>query len=220
MASPLIHSKSSRSPKTARRRVAAVIAGGLCVAGAVAIWGLILGRFDATSARVVGSALAADLATLCGLAGSSVLLRGGSRSVLGAATIALSGVALTRVSVLIWVPAADSDAMFRAFGVTGTMLLACTHGSLLSGWLRPSDARGVVALTQIATGCASTVALLTSGLLLFAPHATVVPAVWRLLGVLVVIAVLATLLAPLTRRVLPRVADGERRAPSGTRLTG
>jgi len=193
--------QSSRSSKTPRR-VAAVIAGGLCVAGAVAIWGLIIGRFDATAARVVGSALAADLATLCGLAGSTVLLRGGSRSVLGGATIVVSGATLILVLVLIWMPAADSEAMFRAFGVTATLMLACAHGSLLYGWLRSNDARGVVALTEIATGCASTVALVTSGLLLFAPHdATVAPGVWRLLGVLVVIAVLATLLAPLTRRM-------------------
>jgi len=192
--------QSSRSSKTARR-VAAVIAGGLCVAGAVAIWGLIVGRLDATSARVLGSALAADLATLCGLAGSTVLLRGGPRSALGGTTVAVSGVALILALVLIWVPAADSDQMFRAFGVSVTMMLACAHGSLLYGWLRPSDDRGVVALTEIATGCASTVALLTSGLLLFAPHATVAPGVWRLLGVLVVIAVLATLLAPLIRRM-------------------
>lgn len=210
--------QSSRSSKTARR-VATVIAGGLCVAGAVAIWGLIIGRFDATSARVVGSALAADLATLCGLAGSTVLLRGGPRSALGAATILDSGAALILILVLIWVPTADSDPMFQAFGVTATMMLAGAHGSLLSGWLRPSDARGVVALTEIATGCASTVALLTSGLLLFAPHdATVAPGVWRLLAVLVVIAVLATLLAPLTRRIgrphRPATASGARHRES------
>lgn len=205
----------SRSSKTTRR-VAAVIAAGLCVAGAVAIWGLILGRFDSTAARVVGSALAADLATLCGLAGSTVLLRGGSRSALGGATIVVSGAALILVLVLIWVPAADSDQMFRAFGVTATMMLACAHGSLLYGWLRSSDARGVVALTEIATGCASTVALVTSGLLLFAAHdATVAPEVWRLLGVFVVIAVLATLLAPLTRRIgRPRRPGGGRHASS------
>jgi len=198
--------QSSRSSKTARR-VAAVIAGGLCVAAAVAIWGLIVGRFDATSARVLGTALAAALATLSELAGATALGRGGPRSALGRATIVVSGVALILALVLIWVPAADSDSMFRVFGVTVTALLACAHGSLLYGWLRPSDARGVVALARIAIGCAWTAALVVSGLLLFA-HGTIAPAVWRLLGVLVVIAVLATLLAPLARRMgRPRGSD-------------
>jgi len=200
------------------RRVAAVIAGGLCVAGAVAIWGLIVGHFDTTSGRVLGSALAAALATLCELAGSTVLGRGGRRSALGRATILVSGVALILVLILIWVPAADSGSMFRAFGVSVAAMLACAHGSLLYGWLRPNDARGVVALARVAVGCASTAALVVGGLLLFVPHATVAPAVWRLLGVLVVIAVLATLLAPLTRRMgrsrPPRAGGAPHREPS------
>lgn len=128
---------SSRSSKTARR-VAAVIAGGLCAAGAVAIWGLIAGRFDVTSLRVLGSALAVDLATLGELAGSTVLLRGGPRRALGGATIAASGVALILVLVLIWVPAADSDAMFRVFGVTVTMMLAARTGRCCTDGFAPA----------------------------------------------------------------------------------
>jgi hypothetical protein len=190
-------------------RAGMVLAGGLCVTAGVAIWALITGSFDETSLRVIGSAVAAALATLSGLAGATALGRGDGRHPLGQATIAISGVALMLAVVLIWVPSAEnSDVVARGFGISLAAMIACAHASLMSGRLRPSDGRAVLTLTKIAVGSASSAALVMSCLLLFATG-TVASGFWRLLGVLVVVAVLTTLLTPLARRLEPAKISGE-----------
>lgn len=160
---------------------------------------LITGSFDDTDGRVLTSALAAVLATLGGLAGSTVLVTGDHRRWLGQATIVSSGLALAQAIVLIWVPdSLDSEVLDRALGLTSTALLACAHASLIYGRRRRGDRITIRVLTRIAVGSASGAALLVGGLAVFA---TSDPGrgVWVLLGVLIVIAVLTTLLAPLTR---------------------
>lgn len=198
--------RPARSPRL--RQAGAVLAGVLCVVAAVAIWALVTGSFDDTSVRVLASALAAALATLSGLAGATMLERADHRRLLGQATIAASGIALALALVLIWVRAApDSDVTWRAFGISVAAMFAGAHASLMYGRLRPEDGRGVVTLTKVAVGSASIAALLTSSLLLFVTD-TVGSGVWRLLGVLVVIAVLTTLLAPLARKITPDSNSG------------
>jgi hypothetical protein len=198
------------------RRAGMVLAGGLCVIAAVAIWALITGTIDETSARVIGSAVAAGLATLSGLAGATALGRGDGRHSLGQATIAVSGVAFLLAVVLIWVPSAENgDVVARGFGISLTAMIACAHASLLCSRLHPSDGRAVLTLTKIAVGSASSAALLMSSLLLLATGG-VASGVWRLLGVLVVVAVLTTLLTPLARRLEPDTTSGEARAETST----
>lgn len=194
------HPPRSQNSSLSGRRVAAVIAAGLCVAGAVAIWGLIVGRFDSTSARVLGSALAAAFATLCGLAGSTLLSRNDVRRSVGFATIMVSGLALVLALTLMWVHGADSDTMFRALAVTATVMLAGAQASLLLQWLGAGEDHAVRALVTAAIASACGAAVLACGVVIFA-HGRVAPGLWRLLGVMVLIAVLGALLAPLMRRI-------------------
>jgi hypothetical protein len=190
------------------RQAGAVLAGGLCVTAAVAIWALVTGSFDETSVRVLASALVAAVTTLSGLAGATVLERSDHRRALGQATIVASGIALTLSLTLIWVRTAlDSDLIARAFGISLAAMLAGAHASLMYGRLRPEDGRAVVTLTRVAVCSASIAALLTSCLLLFVTG-DVASGVWRSLGVLVVIAVLTTLLAPLARKITPHRNSG------------
>jgi hypothetical protein len=86
-------------------------------------------------------------------------------------------------------------------------MFAGAHASLMYSRLRPEDGGAVVTLTKVAVASASIAALLTSCLLLFVTG-EVASGVWRLLGVLVVIALLTTLLAPLARKITPDSNSG------------
>lgn len=66
---------------------------------------------------------------------------------------------------------------------------------------RPGDSASVDRLTAAAVGAATTAALLLSGV--FAASGSVDSGVWRLIGVLIVIAVLCSLLVPLAGRISP-----------------
>jgi hypothetical protein len=177
------------------------LAAGLCLATAVAIWALLTASFDDTSVRVLLTGLAAALCTLGGLAGATALrLKNPDRRV-GEATIGLSQVTLLVALALIWIPdATDSDTLTRALGVTSVLMLAGAHASLLLARLRGRDTRTVRGLTQAAILCATSAALLVSGLFV-ASEGQIASGVWRALGVLVVLALLNTLLVPLARKV-------------------
>lgn len=183
------------------RHGARVLAAGLCLAAAVAIWALVVGRFDDTSVRVLLTGLVASFCTLGGLAGSTALPLGSRSRRLGEMTIALSQVTFALALALIWIPdATDGETLTRAIGVTSVLALAGAHASLLLSRLRGSDARAVRRLSQAAIACASSAALLVSGVFVVS-EGPVASGVWRLVGVLVVLAVLNTLLVPLARKV-------------------
>jgi hypothetical protein len=188
-------------PSSMIRRGVLMLTAGLCLAAAVAIWALLTGSFDDTSVRVLLTGLAAALSTLGGLAGSTALRLKNSDRRVGEVTIGLSQLALLIALAMIWVPSAtDGDALARALGVTTVLMLAGAHASLLLARSRRRDTRTVHVLTQAAIACATSSALLTSGLFT-ASDGPIAPAVWRLLGVLVVLAVLNTLLVPLVRKI-------------------
>jgi MFS family permease len=178
-----------------------ILAAGLCLAAAVAIWALLTGSFDDTSVRVLLTGLAAALCTLGGLAASTALrLKKPDRRV-GEVTIGLSQLTLLLALVLIWIPdATDSETPARALGVTSVLTLAGAHASLLLAGLRRRDTRTVHRLTQAAIVCATSASLLVSGMFT-ASDGPIASAVWRLLGVLVVLALLNTLLVPLACKI-------------------
>jgi hypothetical protein len=183
------------------RRGVLTLAAGLCLAAAVAIWALLTGSFDDTSVRVLLTGLAAALCTLGGLVGASALRPKNPDRGVGEVTIGLSQLTLLLALALIWIPdATDSDTLARALGITSVLMLAGAHASLLLARLRGRDTRAVRRLTRAAIVCATSAALLVSGLFA-ASEGPVAPAVWRLLGVLVVLALLNTLLVPLARKI-------------------
>jgi len=170
-----------------------ILAAGLCLVAAEAIWALLTGSFDDTSVRVLFTGSAAALCTLGGLAGSTALRLENADRRVGEVTIAISQLTLLLALTLIWIPnATDSDTPART--------LAGGHASLLLAGLRRSDTRTVHRLTQAAIVCATSASLLVSGIFA-ASDGPIAPDVWRLLGVLVVLALLNTLLVPLARKI-------------------
>jgi hypothetical protein len=188
----------SNQASTGLRRAAGVVACGLCVTAAVAIWALLVGRFDEGSVRILLSALAVALFTLTGLAGATIL--GGGRRVLGQLTIASSISAAVLVLWQVWVADGSGALWEHATGITITLAVAGAHASLLLARLREHDPRAAVLFTRAATAASAAAALVIICLLAFA-SGPIDGGVWRLIGVLVVLALLNTLLAPLARKI-------------------
>jgi hypothetical protein len=186
-----------------------LLTAGLCLAAAVAIWALIAGRFDETSLRVLLTGLATALCTLGALAGATALqLKTRARRV-GGVTMAVSQLALVLALALIWIPeATDGETLIRALGISSALMLAGAHASLLLSRLSSLDTRTVRRLRQAAIVCATSAALLVSGVFA-AADGPVASGIWRLLGVLVVLALLNTILVPLARKI----ARDNRRLP-------
>jgi hypothetical protein len=195
------HRTQPHQPSPAIRTGVLIIAAGLCLVATVAIWALLTGSFEGTSVRVLLSGLAAALCTLGGLAGATVLRRPSRHRHVGEATLALSQLTLMSALALIWIPeATDGEGLLRTFAITTTLTLAGAHASLLLARLRAGDSPTVQGLARAAIVFATSAALLLSGVFTV-KNGPVDPAIWRLLGVLVVLAVLSTLLVPLARRI-------------------
>jgi hypothetical protein len=191
-----------------------MLAAGLCLAAAVAIWALIAGRFDETSVHVLLTGLAAALCTLGGLAGATALSRKSRVRRVGEVSIGLSQLTLVLALALIWIPdAIDSDTLTRALGISSVLALAGAHASLLLSRLNSLDTRAVLRLSQGAIFCATSAALLVSGVFA-ASDGPIASGIWRFLGVLVVLALLNTLLVPLARKI---GCDARRRTGNRTK---
>jgi hypothetical protein len=196
-----VHPTTHPARSSVVRHGVRMLAAGLCLAAAVAIWALIVGRFDDTSVRVLFTGLIASFCTLGGLAGSTALpLERRSRRV-GEVTIGLSQLTFVLALALIWIPdASDGDTLTRALGVTSVLTLAGAHASLLLSRLSGLDTGAVRRLSQAAIVCATSAALLVSGVFAVGDR-PIASGIWRVVGVLVVLAVLNTLLVPLVRHV-------------------
>lgn len=181
------------------RRLAIVLCGALCVFSALVIWVLLTGSFDATGVRILASTAVIALCAIGGLIGVAVLDSPDLRRPLGVITALLATVVASLSLAAIW-GASFGEPAWRALAATATLLIACGHACLMLGRLRASDGRAVRRLSFAAVALAMAVAVpLAVG---FA-FATGSPGdwFWRLLGVLAVLSTLATLLAPIVRRL-------------------
>ncbi len=195
------------------RRAAATLGAALCVMATIAIWALVTGDLGEIGGRALASTFMAALCTLTALAGATVLEAGDARRWLGLATLVLSAAEFAVAFTTIWF-GLDDAGLLRALGAISALLPAFVHASLMLGRLRPTDGRLVRRLTVAgvtlsmlsAVGVAGGVALAVGS-----PGA----GAWRLLGVLVVLATLSTLLAPIVRRLAPAGGDAVRPESAG-----
>jgi hypothetical protein len=181
-----------------RRLVSRALVGGLCVSGAVAVIALLSGSFDEIHWRVVGTSLGFSVFTCTAAAGAALRNRSQERlRALGAATVAASMAALATLVAGLWVD--DVDWLWRAFGVTGLAALWTSHASLMLGALRPADSPTVRVLSQVS---AFTLGIETAvGVAAILEIISDVGEGVRVLAALIVVTVVATVLAPLLRRM-------------------
>ena len=193
------------------RRAAVALGVALCVVAGIAIWSLVTGHLDATSARVLASTFMAALCVLTALVGATGLDRAGPRRWVGLATILVSAAEFALGLAVIW-SGLDDEGLMRALGASSVLLPALVHASLMLGRLRPEDGPLVRGLTAAALSLSALPAVLVAGGLVLAVGSPGAGA-WRLLGVDLVLATLSTLLVPIVRR-LARPGTGTARPES------
>jgi hypothetical protein len=192
---------------TALRRLAGrSLAGGLCVAAAVAVLALLSGSFEETHWRVVGTSLGFSVFASTAAAGGALRLRWASWARgLGAATAVSSFAAFALLAAALWLDD-DAEGLWRAFGVAGLLALWTSHASLVLRALRPDDTSPIrfMAVSSVAAlGIDTSVGVLA---LLGALDDVDDDAFARVLAALLVVALLFTALPPLMRRFGGRTA--------------
>lgn len=184
-----------------RRLAGRALVGGLCIAAAVAIVALLTGSFDDTDWKVIGTSLGFGVFSSTAAAGGSLRLRGESwAGRLGAAAVLASVAAFALLFAALWI--SDGEGVWRAWGVAGLAALWTAHASLILRPLRPSDRSSVrswsaTAVTALGIDTAAVILLLVG---IDPGDSEILP---RLLGVVLVVAILATALVPILRRMTP-----------------
>jgi hypothetical protein len=179
--------------------VRALIAG-LCVAAAVAIVALLQGDFSDTEWRIVGTALGFSLFTALGGAGDALRRQAQDRPALvGGATVVAAAIAFALLLAACWIDV-DSDTLWQAWGAVSFVALWGSLASLILRGRRASDSSSIAILIVVS--------LVTSGLATTAAVLTVTEAVddvsdglVRLIGVVLVLALLSSVLPPIMRRL-------------------
>jgi hypothetical protein len=189
--------------------VGRALVAGLCVAAAAAIFALVAGDFDEGHWRIVLTSLGFSITTAFAGAGDAlrVRARSGSREALvGAATMALAAATYLIALVLIWIDeSTETDALWRAFAITGLLTLCGSHASLVLRARRRADPPLIRALVAFSIGGIVLDTLVLDVGILGAID-DVSDGVVRGLAVVLVLSVLATLLPPILR-ALQNVPD-------------
>jgi hypothetical protein len=180
------------------RIVLRLVTGSLLVAGAAACVALLGGGFGDVDVKVVATSTL--LALVSATAGSGLAVRH-RHPALGGGTTALSLLAFALVLIGMW-PEVDSDAFWRATGCVAIGALEGAHASFVLSRRRDGDRRSVAGATRVAV-----VAAAVSGAMGVLPTAGIVSdgidaeRYAQLLGVVLVVQLVATAVAPLLRRL-------------------
>jgi peptidoglycan/LPS O-acetylase OafA/YrhL len=182
-----------------RRALSWALVAALCVAALTAIAAILSGDFDETDGRVIGSSLGFAIFSATAASGASLRFRESeSLRALGLAAMAFSAVSFLLLLVAMWIEADDNA--WQWFGCAALAALACSHASVVSAAMRTSDSPTVqtLATTSIALGVVDSF----FGILAFSGAVDDVDqGVGELIGVLVILLVLTTALAPILRRL-------------------
>ncbi|MCA1682718.1 MAG: hypothetical protein LC685_01765 [Actinobacteria bacterium] len=203
-----------------RRVLSWALVAALCVAALTAIGAILSGDFDETDGRVIATSLGFAVFSATAASGASLRFREAERlRMLGLATMALSGISFVLLVVALW--SDGDDEAWRWFGSAALAALACSHGSLVSGALRPSDTAAVRALAIASIGL-GVIDSFFGILALSGAVDDVGDGFGQLMAVLVVLLLLSTALPPILRRLQrPAVAPAKNEAgeaPTATQL--
>lgn len=157
---------------------------------------------DATSAKVLASALTLAIFLLLGLGGAGMARSGESWSWLGGVAVALCGAGAFFTVLLWWVIDAEGDdeSIARAAGVCALYAVATSHGSLLLRRIRKRAELGQTA-RYLTFGCGLLLATLLTADIVSDDGEAVDP---QLLAVLAILYVLGTVVSPLLRLAEPK----------------
>jgi hypothetical protein len=199
------------APPRLGRAVLRIVVGSLLVAGAAACVALLGGGFGNVDLKIIATSTL--LALVSATAGSGLAVRHRDPA-LGGATTVLSLLAFALVLIGMW-PELDSGGFWRVTGCLAIGALEGAHASFVLARRRDDDRSSVVTATRVAVAAAAVSGVMgvlpTAG----APSDSIGGAAYaQLLGVVLVIQLVSTAVAPLLRRL----GTGEPR-PSEPALT-
>jgi hypothetical protein len=204
------------------RIVLRILIGALCVAAAVACYALLGGEFSDTDWKVIGTSTLFALTSCMAAAGLGVRDRA---PLLGAVTVTAATAAFVLVTFGMWVEV-DGELFWRVTGIVAIAALETAHVAFIWSRLRDGDPPAVARITRVAIGLAVVSAAMgiapIAGLLSEDGDATLY---FEILGVVLVVQLLCTVLAPLVRRLSdgaerPVVAVPTERERLATELAG
>ena len=190
--------KRSMSTPPLGRVVLRIVVASLVVAGAAACVALVGGGFSDLNLKIIATSTL--LALVSATTGSGLAVRH-RHAALGTATAALSLLAFVLVLVGMW-PELDDVTFWRVTGCIAIGALEGAHASFVLSRRRDDDPAGAIAATRVAIGAAAISA--TMGILPVAgvdPHGIDEGAYAQALGVVLVIQLVSTAVAPLLRRL-------------------
>jgi hypothetical protein len=179
------------------RVVLGLVAGSLCVAALAAVVAIISGDFSDGDWKVIGSSVLVALASSTGGAGVRLRSRATDTAViLGTVVLAASAAAFALVNYGMWADV-DDDLFWRVTGVVAIVAVDGAHACFVLAGRRATDPAAVEFATVVAALAAAVSG--TFGILAVTGIADGGP--WELLAVVLVVQLLATVLAPLFRRM-------------------
>jgi hypothetical protein len=179
-----------------RRLLLLAVIASLAVTAALAIGILLLGDFDDTEWRVLGTTFAISVASLLALPGAQLLDQRRAVS-LAWATVALAALAFVLFEHTIWTDD-DSETAWKRVGTSAVFAVAATQIAALTSRLKADDRKGVRVVYLVTAGL---------GLLLAALATTAMwkeiesDSFYRSLAALAVLNVFLVVLQPLLRRL-------------------
>jgi hypothetical protein len=151
-----VPSKSPVDQRTpVRRALSWAQVAALCVAALTAIGAILTGGFDDTDGRVIATSLGFAIFSATAASGASLRSRDSpTMRAVGFAAMALSVVSFLLLLVALWND--GNDDAWSWFGSATLAAFACSHASLVSGAMRPSDTPAIQTLGKgsIALGIA------------------------------------------------------------------
>jgi hypothetical protein len=180
------------------RIVLRLVVASFLVAGAAACVALLRGEISDVDWKIIATSTL--LALVSATTGSGLAARH-RRPALGWATAGLSLAAFVLVLVGMW-PELDSERFWRTTGVVAIGALEGAHASFVISRRRAGDPRGAVAATRIAVAAAALSGAMGVLPLVVTPPETVDDERYaQVLGVVLVIQLVATAVAPILRRL-------------------
>lgn len=182
-----------------RRLVAWTLVTTLCIAALTAIAAIVSGDFDDTDGYVIATSIGFAVFTATAASGAGLRYRESENlRTLGLTTILLSAVSFVLLVLALW--SEWDDETWQWFGCVALATLAASHGSLVSGALRPTDTDAIRMLATVSIFLAVIDSLV--GILAISQVVEEVDAEFgQLLAVLVVLLLLTSVLQPIIRRL-------------------
>lgn len=177
------------------------LAAGLILAGLVAFVSVTTGSWDETDARLIGSSVGFGLASAAAASGARLI--GDHRAwlrVVGALAVASATLAFLLLLLALW-SEDPSDGQWRAWGIAALVALWSTHMGAVLGSTGDADPLGARVAAILAVGALSLDAALVIGVLAGAIERDAVEDSPQLFSAALIVAVVASVLVPILRRL-------------------